>query len=72
MKEKIINILKNNDVYDFEIEDKSIEDIIEILEDYLYDLGDETCSYDVYIYDNYIRAIKELKELNNKGGCDDN
>ena len=62
-KKKIINILKDNNVYDFEVENKSIEEVIDILSDCLYDLGNETCSYDVCMYDNYIIAIKELKKL---------
>lgn len=63
MYEQIKEILERYDVYDFEIEDKTIADIIEILEDAIYDYGDETCSYDVTILENMYSAINELKEL---------
>lgn len=64
MKQQIIEILKWYDLNDFEIDEiTTAKDIIEYLEDSIYDYGDETCSYDVTILENMYSAIKELKEL---------
>ena len=63
-KQKIIEILSWYDLNDFEIDEiTTAKDIIEYLEDSIYDYGDETCSYDVTILENMSNAINELKEL---------
>ena len=57
-KQKIIEILKWYDLNDYEIDEITTpKDVIEYLEDAIYDYGDETCSFDVMIIENILRKL---------------
>ena len=70
MYEQIKEILERYDVYDFEIEGKTIADNIEILDDTRYEYnGYENSSYDVQILSNISNAMYELAQLDGGETC---